>query len=438
MAVLDDILGFGSPSGAKPLQTAPAPIDASLQGAPTSVGSAPEDKQPQMATQNTTAPMTQASPVDKQQTAGTEDLKPEPVVITGFNGEKVVLGKNSKVRTDAIDVIGKPGTMDHADSDKPKMTYVDLLNAMYPNKPETPEERAKREKREKREAIFSAIGDGISALSNLFFTTRYAPNSYNASNGMSARTKERWEALRKEREANNRAYYNAYVQALSMDRADERDDRNWRHTLEREKIADERYEVKAAQDKALADLNEKLKQHQITAAEFKAEQERIAAQYADGTEKLKQENIKAGIAQKNASAGASKANAAASYARAGYYNKRTSESGVGGKKSGPTLQLEEDDPMRFDDAHDYDRTVMRLAPDYNVPTEKVEVTEWGMKYNTEKKIRERVPKKTRTVQRPVKDIAADIEREAAKRKGAKTKDSQPAKSAKSQISIYKM
>ena len=195
------------------------------------------------------------------------------------------------------------------------------------------------------------------------------------------------------------------MRAMAMDEAKDREDQNWRHTIEREKIADERYEVKEARDKALADLNEQLKRHQITAAEYKAEQERIAAQFAEGTEQLKQENLRAGVQQKKAAAGASYASANASNARADHYR-----SGGGGKsKTGPTLQLEDDEPMRFGDDKDYDRTVMRLASDYGVPTTEVQVTERNHKGE---------PKKQRTIQRPVKDIAADIEREVAKRKKA--------------------
>lgn len=214
---------------------------------------------------------------------------------------------------------GKPVDITVGDTPR-RMSYVELYEAMNRDKPETAEERARREKREKSEAILSAVGDGISALSNLFFTSRYAPNAYDPSKGMSAKARERWDRLRKEREARRREYNEGYMRASMLDRDAERDDRNWRHTLERERIADERYEVKAAQDKAMADLNEQLRRHQITAAEYKAEQERIAAQFAEGTEMLKQENLRAGVRQKEAAAGASKASASASYSRATYYD----------------------------------------------------------------------------------------------------------------------
>lgn len=369
MAAIDDILGgSGSPMPRKPLQVAPPPIDPSLQGAPNTVGSKPVPPSSQPAPKTSTPPQSKAPGVD------------------------------------ATKVVGNPGEAPQP-SEKPQMSYVEMYEMMNPNKPETAEERAKREKREKGEAILSAVGDGISALSNLFFTSRYSPNAYDPSKGMSATTKERWDRLRQEREANRRAYSDGYMRAMAMDEAKDREDRNWRHTIEREKIADERYEVKEARDKALADLNEQLKRHQITAAEYKAEQERISALFAEDTEKLKQDNLRAGIRQKDAAAGASRANATASYARANYYN----NGGGSGGKHGPTLQLEDDEPMQFGDDKDYDRTVMRLAPDYGVPTTVVEVTERDRKGN---------PKKQRTVKRDVKDIAADIEREAAKRKKA--------------------
>lgn len=370
MAALDDILGGSGYSGArKPIQVSPPPIDSTLQGAPNTVGS-----------QHVAKPSQKPTTSSQAQAQG----------------------------TDATKVVGKPGEAPQP-TEKPQMSYVEMFKMLNPERPETAEEKAKREKREKGEAALAAVGDSISALSNLWFTSQYAPNAYDPSKGMSATTKDRWDKLRQEREANRRAYSDGYMRAMAMDESKDREDRNWRHTIEREKIADERYEVKEARDKALADLNEQLKRHQITAAEYKAEQERIAAQFAEGTEQLKQENLRAGVQQKKAAAGASYASANASNARADYYR----SGGGSGGKSGPTLQLEDDEPMRFGDDKDYDRTVMRLARDYNVPTTVVEVTEYDELT--------RQPKKQRTVQRPVKDIAADIEREAAKRKEAKKK-----------------
>lgn len=122
-----------------------------------------------------------------------------------------------------------------------KMSYVEMFQKMSPYKPPTEEELEKERKREKREKIFAAIGDGISALSNLYFTTHGAPNAFDPKNSLSAKAQERWEKLKKERDENGRYYTAAYMQAMKNDEEGARDDRNWRHQLEREGVQDQRY-----------------------------------------------------------------------------------------------------------------------------------------------------------------------------------------------------
>jgi hypothetical protein len=87
---------------------------------------------------------------------------------------------------------------------------IDLIRrTAEKNKEETDEQRAKREKKEKRDRMWAAIGDGLQSLSNLFFTTQYAPNMYNHQT-MSQQTplQERLEREKKEREANGDKYLN--------------------------------------------------------------------------------------------------------------------------------------------------------------------------------------------------------------------------------------
>ena len=52
------------------------------------------------------------------------------------------------------------------------LSYAELYKKLNPYKQPTDEELAKERKKQKRDQIFAAIGDGISALSNLFFTTQ--------------------------------------------------------------------------------------------------------------------------------------------------------------------------------------------------------------------------------------------------------------------------
>lgn len=125
--------------------------------------------------------------------------------------------------------------------ERKRMSYVEMFQQMSPYKPPTAEELENARKKEKRDKVFAAIGDGIAALSNLYFTTKGAPNAFDPKNSLSAKTKERWEKLKKEREENARYYTQAYMQAMRNDEEADRDDRNWQHQLEREKIGDDRY-----------------------------------------------------------------------------------------------------------------------------------------------------------------------------------------------------
>ena len=73
-------------------------------------------------------------------------------------------------------------------------------------RPETDEERAAREKKEKRQQIWSAVGDGLMALSNLYFTTKGAPNMYNKANSQQDALQKRMDKEKAEREAREKEY----------------------------------------------------------------------------------------------------------------------------------------------------------------------------------------------------------------------------------------
>ena len=172
--------------------------------------------------------------------------------------------------------------------EKKKLSYVELFQQMSPYKPPTPEELEKERKKQKREAIFAAIGEGISAMSNLYFTTQYAPNAYDPSKGMAATTKVRFDQLKKDREENQRQYMEGFMRAMRWDAEDERDDRNWQHTLEREKVtdhykeaADARAQAKADRDAAMAELRMELMEGRIDQQEAAARAKKIEADYAD-------------------------------------------------------------------------------------------------------------------------------------------------------------
>lgn len=142
--------------------------------------------------------------------------------------------------------------------------YEELFKKLNPYTPPTAEELEKERKREKRAQIFAAIGDGITALSNLFFTTQYAPNMYDGKNTISQANKVRYDKLIKDREEKNTAYFNGLMRARQADDENAHRERSWQrqlgldqeardrynesitHRNEREQIADDRYNSEQA------------------------------------------------------------------------------------------------------------------------------------------------------------------------------------------------
>ena len=153
--------------------------------------------------------------------------------------------------------------------------YEELFKKLNPYTPPTEEELAKEKKKQKRAQIFAAIGDGVTALANLYFATQYAPNMYDGKNTLSQSNKVRYDKLVKDREEKNTAYFNGLMKARQADeaaaersRAAAERERAWQrqrgldqeardrykesieHRNEREKLADDRYNQEQADKRA--------------------------------------------------------------------------------------------------------------------------------------------------------------------------------------------
>ena len=190
-----------------------------------------------------------------------------------------------------------------------KMSYVEMFRQMSPYKPPTAEELEKERKKEKRDKVFAAIGDGIAALSNLYFTTKGAPNAFDPRNSLSAKARERWDKLNKEREENARYYMQEAMKAQALD--DDRDDKD-RSYMSKLQNDYRNYLLKLSADNRAAelhDLDKQLRQGKINEQTYKAKKAEVEAKYAEATQKSV-------IAKNKASAKASNASAANSYASA--------------------------------------------------------------------------------------------------------------------------
>lgn len=254
MAALQDILGTGTagavrrPMAARAVLSA-ASISPDVAGAPATVpgGNDGKDK-----TKMTGTPVAQA--------------RVSPGIDSGIAGAPMAGTAVTNVNTTTSTAGNETSAGKH-----PRLSYVELYETLNPNKPETPEQRTRREKRENRERIFSALGDGISAMSNLYFTTQYAPNAYDHTQGMSERTRARFEKLRAERQANEKAYNDGYLRAVMLDREAEDKDKAWRRQLERDAAGDKRAdaaekraEQKAEQNELMFQLKYALQQGKLT------------------------------------------------------------------------------------------------------------------------------------------------------------------------------
>lgn len=177
--------------------------------------------------------------------------------------------------------------------------------------PEDEATRLKRERRERSRRIIGAVSDGLGALSNLWFTSRYSPNIYNERVSMSDGLQRHYDRMRAEREKNNDRYlqyslklgdlYNqrakslrelaAAQQAAALARQEEarkQQEHDWR----REDRPNERREKAGKADKAENEAK-------ISGAKLRYADDLAAAELA--TEKSKGRNYDAAAAAHNRS-----------------------------------------------------------------------------------------------------------------------------------------
>lgn len=110
-------------------------------------------------------------------------------------------------------------------------TFRDILAKLAPQTSD--EEKRKQMRRERRKAIVSALGDGLSALSNLYFTTKGAPDQ-GLKPGMTDAAKKRMDDLRAQWQKEKDKYQDLMLKGLEMDR----EQGNWLKSYELQKNAD--------------------------------------------------------------------------------------------------------------------------------------------------------------------------------------------------------
>lgn len=170
--------------------------------------------------------------------------------------------------------------------------YAELIEQLQQRmdgvKPLTKEEKEKLKRKQRTEGIISGIADAATAISNLFFTTQYAPNMYNAKEGMSAKARERFDKAKAQRDADDDRYMKY---ALQLGRARDAVDamrskeRQQNIALQLKVNEDARRQAKAEHDAEMADIDLQIRMGRLTYEEARARREdanaRLAEAYAE-------------------------------------------------------------------------------------------------------------------------------------------------------------
>lgn len=201
-----------------------------------------------------------------------------------------------------------------------------LKNQAEEIRPETEEERKKRERLERSKRIIAAVSDGLSALSNMYFTTRYAPSMYKHDKASAVNAvDDRIERLKADREKDRDRYMNVSLRIGDLENRKAATVRELEALQERMKLARAEAQRKDEEHGWLKELQpEKLREQQARAnkAEHDATASGWEADYAPlmqkaklGTEKARAGSLQASAANSRASAAAhGRSNAAEFYA----------------------------------------------------------------------------------------------------------------------------
>lgn len=106
------------------------------------------------------------------------------------------------------------------DEQKPQpkqLSYADMYKMLNPERVETAEQKANREKKERTKARIAALGDGLRALSNIYFATKGAKVVHNSESDMTKVVNKRKEYMDAQREKNRAAWLAGYQRAMALD-----------------------------------------------------------------------------------------------------------------------------------------------------------------------------------------------------------------------------
>ena len=125
---------------------------------------------------------------------------------------------NQGAASDEDDKPSVPIVKNEEQKPQPKqLSYADMYKMLNPEHEETAEQKANREKKERTKARIAALGDGLRALSNIYFSTKGAKVVHNPESDISKVVNKRKEYMDAQREKNQAAWLAGYQRAMALD-----------------------------------------------------------------------------------------------------------------------------------------------------------------------------------------------------------------------------
>ena len=155
---------------------------------------------------------------------------------------------NQSVPSDEEDKPSVPIVKKEEPKPQPKqLSYADMYKMLNPEQVETAEQKERREKKERTKARIAAIGDGLRALSNIYFATKGAKVVHNPESDMTKAVNKRKDYMDAQRERNQAAWLAGYQRAMALDKEARKNDLTLAEQIRYHDMRNENNKTKAEQ-----------------------------------------------------------------------------------------------------------------------------------------------------------------------------------------------
>lgn len=236
---------------------------------------------------------------------------------------------NQGVPSDEEDKPSVPIVKKDEQKPQPKqLSYADMYKMLNPEQEETEEQKERREKKERTKARIAAIGDGLRALSNIYFATKGAKVVHNPESDITKAVNKRKEYMDAQREKNRAAWLPGYQRAMALDEEARKNDQTLAEQIRYHNMLNENNKTKAEQGQQRIDQgNRRLdlsKMKYQTDADYKKAILAIRKALADG--QISHWQAQEAIQRMNAETGRFRANKSGSGgSRTGSYSREVDE-----------------------------------------------------------------------------------------------------------------